>query len=215
MATGTVQFQFGTIASPPPGLAVMADAVNHSTLGAGTAQFIKIMTGAVGGTAGVEATEANGLEVDVTRVQGTIQALGSVQGVGTFQVLGSVQGVGTFQALGTFQPHGTVQALGSFQAVGTTQTKEIRSTAPTTTSVAATVGNIILLAANPSRLGAAFFLDGGSALYLKLGSLAGTFDYTAQLTQAFGYYEVPYNYVGTVSGIWAFAGGTARITELT
>ena len=179
MATGTVQFQFGTIASPPPDLAVMADAVNHSTLGAGTAQFIKIMTGAVGGTAGVEATEANGLEVDVTRVQGT------------------------------------VQALGSFQAVGTTQTKEVRSTAPTTTSVAATVGNIILLAANPSRLGAAFFLDGGSALYLKLGSLAGTFDYTAQLTQAFGYYEVPYNYVGTVSGIWAFAGGTARITELT
>jgi hypothetical protein len=121
MATGTVQFQSATLASPPAALAVMADAVNHSALGAGTAQFVKIMTGLLGGTAGVEATEANGLEVDVTRVQGTVQTLGSVQGVGTFQVLGSVQGVGTFQALGTFQAHGTAQALGTIQTHGTSQ----------------------------------------------------------------------------------------------
>lgn len=120
MATGTVQFQSATLASPPAALAVMADAVNHGSLGAGSAQYIKIMNGAVGGTAGVEATEANGLEVDVTRVQGTVQALGTVQGHGTFQVLGTFQSHGTNQALGTYQPlAGSVHlAAGSVNAQG-------------------------------------------------------------------------------------------------
>lgn len=71
MATGTVQFQSATPATPAAGLAVMADAVNHSTLGAGTAQFVKLMDGALGGTAGAPVTAANGLLVDVARVQGT------------------------------------------------------------------------------------------------------------------------------------------------
>lgn len=178
------------------------------------------------------------------QAQGTTQVLGSVQTVGTsqvlgttqplagsvhvantlpgtVQVLGSVQTVGTSQALGTFQPlagsvhlaSGTVQILGSVQAVGTTQTKEVRAPGAVTSSVAATVGNIILLAANPARLGFSVYLDGGSALYLKLGSNAGTLDYTLQIAPS-GYYEVPFNYTGTVTGIWQFTGGTARITEV-
>jgi hypothetical protein len=118
MATGTVVFQSGTLASPPVGLAVMADAVNDASLGAGTAQYIKIMDGQVGGTAKAAVTTTNGLSVDVTRVQGTVQALGSVQSVGTGQVLGSVQPVGTGQVLGTIQLHGTNQALGSVAVQG-------------------------------------------------------------------------------------------------
>lgn len=165
MATGTVQFQSATLASPPAALAVMADAVNHSTLGAGSAQYVKIMDGAVGGTAGASVTTNNGLAVDVTRVQGT------------------------------------------------TTTKEARAvTAPTTASQAATVGNVIVLAANPSRMGAAFYVEGGAAMYLKMGSNAGTVDYTVQVPPG-GYYEMPFNYVGTVSAIWQAAGGTVRITE--
>lgn len=123
MATGTVQFQSGTLASPPVGLAVMADAVNDSTLGAGTVQYIKIMDGATGGTqkAGVG---ANGLAVDVTRVQGTVQTLGSVQGVGTFQVLGSIQSVGTTQVLGSVQAVGTVQIQGTVRSVVSSLTGE-------------------------------------------------------------------------------------------
>lgn len=132
MATGTVVYQSATLATPPANLAVMADAISDSDHGAGTVQYIKIMDGATAGTAKVGATEANGLAVDVTRVQGTIQALGSIQGVGTFQVLGSVrfldgsvhianaitgtvQTHGTSQVLGTVQAHGTNQALGTFQ----------------------------------------------------------------------------------------------------
>ena len=355
MATGTVQFQSSTLATPLAGLSVMADAVNDTDHGAGTAQYVKIMDGRTAGTIKASVT-SSGLEVDITRVQGTVQALGSVQGVGTFQVLGSVQGVGTFQvlgsvqtvgtsqvlgtvqlhgtnqALGTFQPlagsvhlaagsvnaqgviahgaviagtplllggfgssgtqaaiadgqlsriwtdlngrvqvrgtidsipsitvssmptvtvtgtvqthgtsqvlgtvqsHGTNQALGTFQplagsvhlasgtvqilgsvqAVGTTQTKEVRSGANFGTRIAGTIGNLIILAANSNRLGAMFYLESGSALFLKLGSNAGTFDYTLQLGTG-GYYEVPYNYTGTISGIWQFANGTIQITEV-
>ncbi len=115
MASGTVQFQSATLATPAANLAVMADSVNDSDHGAGTAQYIKVMDGATGGTAKASVTTANGMSVDVTRVQGTVQALGSIQGVGTFQVLGSVQGVGTFQVLGSVQSVGTSQALGTFQ----------------------------------------------------------------------------------------------------
>lgn len=69
MATGTVVFQTSAIASPPSGLAVMADAVNDTDHGAGTAQYIKIMDGATGGTvkAGVSAL---GLAVDSRQKQG-------------------------------------------------------------------------------------------------------------------------------------------------
>lgn len=109
---------------------------------------------------------------------------------------------------------GTFQVLGTHQAAGTTLTKEIRSTAPSTSFVAGTIGNVILLAANPARLGAAIYLEGGSTLYLKFGSNAGTLDYTLQM-QPSSYYEVPFNYMGTISGIWQFTGGTARVSEIT
>ena len=228
MATGTVQFQFGTLATPPPGLAIMADAVNDTDHGAGTAQYIKLMDGATGGTLKAAVTSL-GLAVAGTFQQhGTSQSLGTFQQFGTSQVLGSVQTVGTSQGLGTFQPlagsvHiassgtlplGSVQVLGSVQSVGTTQTKEVRSGANFGTRIAGTIGNLILLAANPNRLGAMFYQEaGGGALFLKLGSLSGTVDYTVQVAPN-GYYETPYNYTGTVSGIWQQAGGTVQITEV-
>ena len=165
MASGTVLFQSATTATPAAGLTVMADSVNDVDHGVGTAQYIKIMDGATGGTvkAGVS---ANGLAVDVTRVQGTVQV----------------------------QP-----AFASAQSLGT--------------RIAGTVGNLILLAANPARQGAAFYVENGAPLYLKLGSLAGTFSYTLQVV-AGGYYEVPFGYTGTISGIWQFANGTVQITEV-
>lgn len=82
------------------------------------------------------------------------------------------------------------------------------------TRIAGTAGNLILLDANPNRIGAAFFHEaGGGALYLKLGSSSGTFDYTLQIPPN-SYYEVPFGYSGTVSGIWALAGGSVQVTEV-
>ena len=145
MAPGTVVFQTNITSTPPAGLPVMADSVNDSDHGAGTAQYIKIMDGRTAGTIKAAVT-SNGVEVDVTRVQGTVQALGTfqplagsvhianslvvtigtisggtVQTFGTNQVLGSVQTVGTSQVLGSVQGVGTFQVLGSVQGVGTFQ----------------------------------------------------------------------------------------------
>lgn len=99
-------------------------------------------------------------------------------------------------------------------AGGTIVTQPRSSSVPATTSAAATVGNITLLGANASRMGAAFYVEGGQPLFLKLGSSAGTLDYTLQVVPG-GYYEVPFSYIGSVSGIWQTTGGTVRITEVT
>lgn len=123
MASGTTLFQTAVTATPPSGLPIMADSVNDTDHGVGTAQYIKIMDGRTAGTIKAAVT-ANGIEADVTRVQGTVQVLGSVQTVGTSQALGTFQAVGTFpigtiagtvQVLGTFQSHGTTQAIGTVQ----------------------------------------------------------------------------------------------------
>ena len=255
-----VQFQAATLATPLSGVTVATDDV-------GGIQYQRVKLDVGGDGVSTPVTLVNPLPIGTLPggtviVSGTVQTLGSIQGVGTFQVLGSVQGVGTFQVLGSVQPVGTVQvlgtvqsfgtnqalgtyqplagsvhlasglpgtvqvlgsvqtigtsqALGSFQAVGTTQTKQVRTVAnPLGTRIAGTVGNLIILASNPNRLGASFYVEMGSALYLKHGSLAGTADYTVQLT-AGALYELPFNYSGTVSGIWQFASGTVQITENT
>src|SRR3954470_18678377 len=104
MATGTVVFQSAVTATPSAGLSVMADSVNDTDHGAGTAQYIKIMDGRTGGTVKAAVT-ANGLAVDV----GTVQVLGTVT-----TALGTLTG-------GTVQTFGTNQVLGSVQTVGTSQ----------------------------------------------------------------------------------------------
>ena len=81
------------------------------------------------------------------------------------------------------------------------------------TRIAGTIGNLIILAANPNRIGASFYVESGSAMYLKHGSNAGTFDYTVQVL-AGALYEMPFGYSGTVSAIWQFASGTVQITEV-
>lgn len=192
-----VAFQSATLATPTAGVSVATDDV-------GGVQYQRV-------------------KLDVGGDGASVPVVGTIP-LGTIQALGSVQTVGTSQALGTFQPlagsvhiantmPGTIQLLGTVQAFGTTATKELRSTVPTTTSVAATVGNITLLGVTSGRLGAAFYVDGGAAMFLKLGSSAGTLDYTLQV-QPGGYYELPFGYVGTVSAIWQTAGGSVRITEV-
>jgi hypothetical protein len=51
-------------------------------------------------------------------------------------------------------------------------------------------------------------------LYLKLGSTASVTSFTTRMV-AYAYYEVPFQYTGTIDGIWASATGSARMTELT
>lgn len=88
-----------------------------------------------------------------------------------------------------------------------------KSTTGTQTSVSGSATNVTLLASNSSRLGGTISNDSTAVLYLKMGTTASTTSYSVKLFQD-DYFEIPYNYVGELDGIWASATGAARITEL-
>jgi hypothetical protein len=144
---------------------------------------------------------------------------------------GTLQLHGTNQALGTYQPHGTTQTLGTVQPLagsvhiastppGTTQilgtVREAGAGLWARTKVAAGTETATFIGASAARRGVTVYNGGNAILYLALGSLAGTTDYTVQLTPG-AYYETPYSYTGTLSGIWSVqtgVTGTAYITEV-
>ena len=66
---------------------------------------------------------------------------------------------------------------------------------------------------NSLRKGATIYNDSSAYLYLKLGSSASPTDFTVRMSPA-SYYEVPYNYIGTIDGYWSAANGAALVTEL-
>jgi hypothetical protein len=90
----------------------------------------------------------------------------------------------------------------------------IKSSSSSTTSVASSASNVMLLATNTNRLGASVFNDSNSIVYIKLGATASLTSYAIKLYPS-SYWEVPSNYVGQIDAIWANANGNARITELT
>lgn len=97
---------------------------------------------------------------------------------------------------------------------GTVTTKEVRSSTPTQSTVAASASNVTLLASNSNRLGGTIANDSTASLYIKLGATASTSSYTVKLLQD-DYFEIPFAYTGIIDGIWSSATGNARITELT
>lgn len=85
----------------------------------------------------------------------------------------------------------------------------------TQTIVASSASSVQIIAAdsNFGRIGVAIYNDSSAVLYLLLSATtASATVYTVQMA-AGSYYEVPYNYVGVINGIWASANGNARITE--
>ncbi|MHC5914530.1 MAG: hypothetical protein ACYTXE_26835 [Nostoc sp.] len=84
----------------------------------------------------------------------------------------------------------------------------------TPTTVASSTSNQTILAANSSRKGATIWNDSTANLFLEFGATATTSAFTAKLF-AGGYYEVPFNYTGIISGVWSAANGNALVRELT
>jgi len=85
----------------------------------------------------------------------------------------------------------------------------------TLSQVSASQTNQILLPANSIRIGATIYNDSPSSLlYIKLGTIASTNNFTIRLFPL-SYYEIPYGYTGEVDGIWSTSVGVARIDELT
>lgn len=112
-----------------------------------------------------------------------------------------------------------INAVTPLMGAGPTGTGSMRQTianaaTPTSANVAASITNVTLLASSATRLGAAFYNDSSSAMYLKLGATSSTTSFTVKLL-AGAYYEIPgpHIYSGIVDGIWDTATGTCRITS--
>lgn len=68
-----VTFQSATPATPPAGTVAATDEIQvNGTQPIGHAQYVKLVDGTPNGTGAISGDSANGLDVDVTRVQGNV-----------------------------------------------------------------------------------------------------------------------------------------------
>jgi hypothetical protein len=142
---------------------------------------------ASGGSVAIEGTTANGLEVDVTRVQGTVAVTQS----------------GTW----TVQPGNTANTTAWL-------VKELRAATATLSNTAASASSVTVLSSNANRLGATIVNDSTVATRCKFGATASSTSYTYKIDGG-GVLEVPFGYTGVIDCIWDSASGNARATELT
>lgn len=95
---------------------------------------------------------------------------------------------------------------------------QVQSTVGTVSVVASAATLVTLLAANPNRLGAIITNDSTAVLTLKLGTGASQSSYTVKLGPAVSgvpvSYELPFGYVGVVTGLWDAVNGDAKVTVL-
>lgn len=96
---------------------------------------------------------------------------------------------------------------------GVTFTREKPANGSAITSVASSATVVTLLAAAASRRGATVYNESTATLYLALAAAASLTAYTAQVPPG-GYYEVPYQYAGIITGLWSSANGNARVTAI-
>lgn len=95
---------------------------------------------------------------------------------------------------------------------------EIGATASAFTQVADSATSVTLLAANPARIGAIITNTSSAILHIRMdGSAATTAANSAQVAASGGSYEVPFQYHGIITGIWATdpGDGNANITAFT
>ncbi len=82
-------------------------------------------------------------------------------------------------------------------------------------SVNATTSNTVILPsiAGVNRKGASFYLDSTDSCYLLFSTnIASSSNYSVKLLPN-SYYELPYNYVGNINGIFTGTNGSLKVTE--
>lgn len=84
----------------------------------------------------------------------------------------------------------------------------------TPTTVPSATISTALLTANANRLGATIFNNSTAKLYVEFGSSA-SLSLFALVIESNGYLEVPFDYTGQITGIWASANGSALVREFT
>lgn len=89
------------------------------------------------------------------------------------------------------------------------------ATSSTVTSVAGSVSDTLLLAANANRRQASIYNASTKSMYVKLGSSPSTISFTVILEKT-GLYEVPPEWLGEIRAVWDVGvTGNALVTELT
>ena len=91
---------------------------------------------------------------------------------------------------------------------------ESTSSGSTSSTVASATTSTTILAANSNRKGCTIWNDSTATLYIDFDSSCSTSDFAVKIS-AGGYYEMPFNYTGAISGIWIAANGSALVRELT
>jgi len=114
---------------------------------------------------------------------------------------------------GTFSPSGT-QAVNIVSPIPLEITIEAAATS-IVTRVPSSITNIILVAANPLRLGLLFYNDGTANQYIKFGTTASLIDFTVKLTPRMFYEVAAPIYLGQVDVISSSTNGAIQVTELT
>lgn len=80
------------------------------------------------------------------------------------------------------------------------------------TAVPSSATVVTILAASQARAMASIFNDSSAALTLKMGPAASITDKSV-IVGAGGYFEVPIDYTGIITGLWASVNGSAYVTE--
>lgn len=128
----------------------------------------------------------------------------------------TVVGTGTFAVQATLAAE-TTKVIGTVNISASQSVTTIPTTSGTSTpsNVAGSATSVTVLASNSSRKGGTVYNDSTAILYLLLNSgSASTTSFTTKLFPD-DYFEIPFNYTGALTGIWASATGSARVTEFT
>ena len=86
-----------------------------------------------------------------------------------------------------------------------------RNAVVTSGNSSATVVN--LAAARRGRCGVLLYNSSTQVLYVKLGAAASATDYTYPMASNTSW-EVPFGYTGLITGVWASANGSVKVTEV-
>ena len=89
----------------------------------------------------------------------------------------------------------------------------VKKSSATTANVAGSATSVTILASSASRVGACFYNDSTSDMYLKFGATASTTSFTVKVL-AGGFFNLqPPIYTGVIDGIWDSATGSMRVTN--
>lgn len=86
------------------------------------------------------------------------------------------------------------------------------SSTTTPTTVAASTTSVVILAANANRKGGTIWNNSTGTLSLEFGATAVAATAAVKLA-AGALYEIPFDYVGVIAGIWSNTNGNAQVRE--